>query len=76
MFVVKVLARNQIQRRQSVGGAATCHELTFHTAKGGLVLLGLVQLHIKPSSLKRVSLLLRPFYFFCWCSFLAQDVCI
>lgn len=48
MFVGEVLACNQIQRRQS-GGAGTCRELTFHTvkAKGGLVLLGLMQLRIK-----------------------------
>lgn len=48
VFVVKVLAHNQIQRRQS-GGAVACCELTFHTAKGGLVLLGLTQLCIKPA---------------------------
>jgi len=45
VIVVKVLACNQIQRRQS-GGVGAWHELTFHTvkAKGGLVLLGLMQL--------------------------------
>lgn len=49
MFVVEVLACNQILRRQS-GGAGACRELTFHTvkAKGGLVLLGLMQLRFKP----------------------------
>lgn len=48
VFVGKVLACNQIQHRQS-GGAGARRELTFHTvkAKGGLVLLGLMQLHIK-----------------------------
>lgn len=68
MFVGEVLACNQIQCRQS-GGAGACRELTFHTvkAKGGLMLLGLMQLRIK---LFLSWSLLRPF------SFLAQDVCI
>lgn len=50
MFVVKVLACNQIQRHQSGGAAAAaCYELMFHSAKGVLVLLGLTQLRIKPA---------------------------
>ncbi len=68
MFVVKVLARNQIQRHQS-GGAAACCELMFHSAKGVLVLLGLTQLHIKPA-LSVESHLSSDLFF------LAQDVCI
>lgn len=57
MFAVKVLACNQIQRRQS-GGAGACRQLTFHTvkAKGGLVLLGLMQLCIKPALLSEKTL--------------------
>lgn len=35
VFVVKALACNQIQRRQS-GGAVACLEITFHTEKVGL----------------------------------------